>query len=83
MSGPVTFRTASDLGEVRSESVDPVGVHICTGRTAVAAVIVGDDSYVVAPPPHQVADLECPARLCQTKTVQQDDRVVTRNRQSP
>ena len=82
VSGPVTFRHGQHLGEVSSESVDPVGVHFCTGRTAVAAVIVGDDSNAVTPPTHQVADLECPARLSQTKTVQQDDRVVREHRQS-
>src|ERR1700739_1725913 len=38
-----------------------------------AAVIVGDDSYPAAPPMQQVTDLRCPARLCQTKAVQQND----------
>jgi hypothetical protein len=72
---PVHAQNRQDVGEVGGEPVDPVGVHVGAGRTAVSAVIVGDDSHAVAPPADQVTDLKCPAGLRQAQAVQQDDGV--------
>ena len=70
------MQSGEDLGEVGGKAVDSVGTHRGAGRTAVATVVVGDDSNGVTPPTLQLSDLGCPARLCQAKTVQQKDGMV-------